>query len=148
MSVNRECPEKTAWMHMLIWAFPVCMWQQNYGMFSHIAHHMSSVYGWLSLSQIITYLEVKIWSLFKHENLTTSNKILWKRGEITPKEQFLLFSTIFMPPTSKKLEGHIASGTFLLPKLRRSWRGILLLGCLCICPSVRACVRYTFWCRA
>ena len=40
------------------------------------------------------YLEVKIWSLFKHENLT-GNKILWKRGEIAPKEQFLLFSTIF-----------------------------------------------------
>ena len=37
----------------------------------------------------------KIWSLFKHENLTTGNKILWKRGEIAPQEQFLLFSTIF-----------------------------------------------------
>ena len=31
----------------------------------------------------------------KHENLTTGNKILWKRGEIAPKEQFLLCSTIF-----------------------------------------------------
>ena len=55
---------------------------------------------WLSLSRlrwsrIIAYLEMKIWSLFKHENLTTGNKILWKRGEIAPKEQFLLFSTIF-----------------------------------------------------
>ena len=38
---------------------------------------------------------MKIWSLFKHENLTTGYKILWKRGEIAPKEQFLLFSTIF-----------------------------------------------------
>ena len=47
------------------------------------------------LSRITAYLEVKIWSLFKHENLTTGNKILWKRGEIAPKEQFLLFSTIF-----------------------------------------------------
>ena len=37
----------------------------------------------------------KIWSLFKHENLPTGNKILWKRGEIAPKEQFLLCSTIF-----------------------------------------------------
>ena len=25
--------------------------------------------------------------------MTTSNKIMWKRGEIAPKEQFLLFST-------------------------------------------------------
>ena len=36
------------------------------------------------LSQVTAYLEVKIWSLFKHENLTTCNKILWNRGEIAP----------------------------------------------------------------
>ena len=47
------------------------------------------------LSRITAYLVVKIWSLFKHENLTIGNKILWKRGEIAPKEQFLLFSTYF-----------------------------------------------------
>ena len=47
------------------------------------------------LSRITAYLEVKIWSMLKHENLTTGNNILWKRGEITHKEQFLLFSTIF-----------------------------------------------------
>ena len=46
-------------------------------------------YSWLSLSRpplsrIIAYPEVKIWSLPKHENLTTGNKILWKR-EIAPK---------------------------------------------------------------
>ena len=37
--------------------------------------------------------------LSRTENLvlvsTTGNKILWKRGEIAPQEQFLLFSTIF-----------------------------------------------------
>ena len=59
-----------------------------------------SKYSWLSLSRprlsrITAYLEVKIWSLLKNENLITGNKILWKRGEIAPKEQFLLFSTIF-----------------------------------------------------
>ena len=37
---------------------------------------------------------MEIRSLPKHENLTTGKKILWKRGEIAPKEQFLLFSTI------------------------------------------------------
>ena len=57
-------------------------------------------YSWLSLSRtrlsrIAAYLEVKIGSLLKHEHLTTGNKISWKRGEIAPKEQFLLFSTIF-----------------------------------------------------
>ena len=30
-----------------------------------------------------------------HGNLTSSNKILWKRGEIAPQMQYLLFSTIF-----------------------------------------------------
>ena len=71
---------------------------------THIMHmrniRKNSIYSRLSLSRlrlsrITAYLEVKIWSLFKHENLTTGNKILWKRGEIAPKEQFLLFSTIF-----------------------------------------------------
>ena len=44
---------------------------------------------------ITAYLEVKIWSLFLHETMTTGKKIMWKRGEIAPKEQFLLFSTLF-----------------------------------------------------
>ena len=42
----------------------------------------------------VTAFEVKIWSLFNKENLTTGSKILWKRREIVPWEQFLLFSTI------------------------------------------------------
>ena len=36
------------------------------------------------LSRITAYLEVKILSLFKHVNLTVGNKILWKRGAISP----------------------------------------------------------------
>ena len=40
------------------------------------------------LSRITAYLEVKIWSLPKHENLTTGKKYCRK------EEQFLLFSTI------------------------------------------------------
>ena len=65
---------------------------------NYCVYHLK--YSWLSLSRprlsrITAYLEVKIWSLPKHENLTTGKKILWKRGEIAPKEQFLLFSTIF-----------------------------------------------------
>ena len=49
----------------------------------------------LCLSRITVYLEVKIWFLFEFENLSTVVKILWKRGDIAPQEQFLLFSTIF-----------------------------------------------------
>ena len=30
----------------------------------------------------------------------------------------------------------IAISVFLCPQLQRSWRGILLLGCLSVCPSV------------
>ena len=36
-----------------------------------------------------------MWSVFKHRNLTSDNKILWIRGEIAPEEQFLPFPTIF-----------------------------------------------------
>ena len=36
------------------------------------------------LSRVTAYLEVKIWSLFSHGNLTTCIKILWIRGEIAP----------------------------------------------------------------
>ena len=39
------------------------------------------------------YLEVKIRSLFKHENLTTGKKILWKRKEIAPN--FPIFPQYF-----------------------------------------------------
>ena len=45
----------------------------------------------LRLSGITAYLEEKIWSFFKHGNLTSGNKILWIRGEIA----LLPFSTIF-----------------------------------------------------
>ena len=44
---------------------------------------------------------MKIWSQILHENLTTGNKILWKRGEIAPKEQFLLF---FLPASVAQLD--------------------------------------------
>ena len=61
---------------------------------------LKTIYSWLSLSRlwlsrITAYLEKKIWSLYKHRNRTSGNKILWIRGEIAPQEQFLPFSTIF-----------------------------------------------------
>ena len=55
----------------------------------------------LGLSRITAYLEAKIWSLFKHRNLASGNKILWIRGEIAPQEQFLPFPTIFSISISK-----------------------------------------------
>ena len=60
------------------------------------------------LSRITAYLEVKILSLPKHENLTTGKKILWKRGEIAPKEQFLLFfHNIFNIYLNSRVQLHI-----------------------------------------
>ena len=45
----------------------------------------------LCLSRMSAYLKVKIWPLFKHrKNLTIGNKLLWKRGAISP-----LFHSIF-----------------------------------------------------
>ena len=43
----------------------------------------------LRISRIAAYLEEEIWSFFKRRNLTSSNNILWIRGE-----KFLPFSTI------------------------------------------------------
>ena len=34
------------------------------------------------LGKLLVYFLEQIWSLLNHENLTTGNKILWKRGEI------------------------------------------------------------------
>ena len=58
--------------HLLTGLLPGCC---RYSRFS-----LSRLY----LSRITAYLEVNFWPLFKHENLTTGNKILWKRGEIAP----------------------------------------------------------------
>ena len=56
-----------------------------------------------SLISITAYLEVKILSLLKHENLTTSLKILWKRGgAISP-----LSHNIFNIPLTSRLQFHI-----------------------------------------
>ena len=43
----------------------------------------------------------------QHRNLTKGNRILWKRGEIAPKEQFLLFFTIFSIYSISKLRSQI-----------------------------------------
>ena len=52
-----------------------------------------------------TYLEMKIWSLFVHENLTTGNKIFWKKTwEIATEEQFLLLSTILQESITYSFE--------------------------------------------
>ena len=79
---------------------------------SHLDRHCLHKHSWLSLfrprlSRITAYLEVKIWSLPKHENLQQVKKILWKRGEIAPKEQFLLFSTIFSIYLTSRVQLHI-----------------------------------------
>ena len=47
------------------------------------------------LSRITAYLEEKTWSLFKHRNVTSGNKILWIRGEIAPQK--LLLRSNFSP---------------------------------------------------
>ena len=41
-------------------------------------------------------------------------------------------------------QGAILSTTLLCPQLQRSWRGILLLGCSSVRPSVRPSVRHAF----
>ena len=73
-----------------------CTWAQfdNHGLHCSPTESIDIVeYSRTSLSRtrlfrITAYLEVKIWSLFKHETMTTGNKIMWKGGEIAPQEQF------------------------------------------------------------
>ena len=47
------------------------------------------------LTRTTAYLEMKIWTLFSHENLTAGNKILWKREEIAPRSNFSSFPQYF-----------------------------------------------------
>ena len=68
--------------------------------FGHCQMASKLSYSWLSLSwprlsRITAYLEVKILSLLKHENLTTGKKILWKRGEILLRSNFSSFPQYF-----------------------------------------------------
>ena len=51
---------------------------------------------------------MKILSLRKHEHLTTGRKILWKRGEIAPKEAISsLFNNIFNISLTSRVQLHI-----------------------------------------
>ena len=64
-------------------------------------------YSWLSLSRprlsrITACLDVKIWSLLKHENLTTG-----KRNIVEKREQFLLFPQYFQYIQILSVQPHI-----------------------------------------
>ena len=67
-------------------------------MYAQIGHIVVSRYV-ISTSIIsnirLSRRENQNWSLFKHRNLTSGNKILWIKGEIAPQEQLLPFDTIF-----------------------------------------------------
>ena len=58
------------------------------------------IYSWLSLSRprlsrITAYLEVKIWSLPKHENLTTGKKYCGKEEKLLLRSNFSSFPQYF-----------------------------------------------------
>ena len=91
-------------------------------------------YSWLSLSwtrlsRITAYLEVKIWSLPKHENLTTCKNIVEKRrncslGAISP-----LFHNIFNISLTSRVQLHI----YLLNVV--NWISFFLYSANLICRS-------------
>ena len=60
-----------------------------------------NIYRWLSQSRITAYLVVKIWSLSKHENLTTCLKYFRK------EEKFSLFHNIFNISLTSRVQLHI-----------------------------------------
>ena len=71
-----------------------------------------SKYSWLSLSRtrlsrITAYLEVKIWSLPKHENLTTGKKYCGKEEKLLLRSNFSSFFTIFSIYLTSWVQLHI-----------------------------------------
>ena len=97
MLADSEGPDQIARMGRLIWGFAACL--------------QLKTYSWLSLarprlSRITAYLEVKIWSLSKHENLTTGKKycgkeeklLLWSNFSSFP--QYFQYSSNFKSPVT------------------------------------------------
>ena len=81
-------------------AFSTDVFNLNIGtLYRQLPLHVSR----LRLSRITAYLEVKIWSRLKYENLTTGDKILWKRGKIAPP----LFQNIFNVSLTSGVKLHI-----------------------------------------
>ena len=103
----------------VLWTFNCKGWSQSTH-FTYAWTNLLSIYSWLSLARIprdsLKHFEIsvpqniRVAEVKKTINQTTTLnkwicnltpedrdilKILWKRGEIAPKEQFLLFSTIF-----------------------------------------------------
>ena len=81
-------------------------WDQIYSL-SNISPEKKFKYSWFSLSRtrlsrIAAYLEVKILSLPKHENLTTSKKYCGKEEKISP-----LFHNIFDISLMSRVQLHI-----------------------------------------
>ena len=78
----------------------------------HIRLCYSIQYSWLSLSRtrlsrITAYLEVKIWSLPKHENLTTCKNIVEKRRNCSQGAISPLFHNIFNISLTSRVQLHI-----------------------------------------
>ena len=89
-----------------LYALPLCVIGSLYSVIAAFPGYLYNSSLSLSrprLSRITGYLEVKFWSLFKYKNLTTGNKILWKRGgAISP-----LFHNIFNISLTSGVKLHI-----------------------------------------
>ena len=59
------------------------------------------------LSRITAYLKVKIWSLPKHENLTTGKKYCGKEEKLLLRSNFSSFHNIFNISLTSKVQLHI-----------------------------------------
>ena len=73
---------------------------------------LSPIYSRLSLSRprisrITAYLEVKIWSLLKHENLTTGKKYCGKEEKLLLRSNFSSFCNIFNISVTSRVQLHI-----------------------------------------
>ena len=108
------------WIHQVDFA-PLFIWEAIF-VFPFTFLHTNPLLSRPCLSRITAYLEVKIWSLFKHENLTTGNKILWKREEIATISP--LFHNIFNISliSGVKLYTHLWNVVrFIVSSILQSW---------------------------
>ena len=92
------------------------------------SHGLIQYYSWLSLSRtrlsrITAYLEVKIWSLSKHENLTTCKKYCGKEEKLLliycGKEEKLLLSPLFHNIFYISLTSRVQLSIYLLKVVNR-----------------------------
>ena len=93
------------------------------------------------LSRITAYLEVKIWSLPKHENLTTGKKYCGKEEKLLLRSNFSSFRNIFNISVTSRVQLHI----YLLNVVVRIIFFLSSVTLICRGTDISKCFRESHW---